>query len=319
MTGTTNQIQTPFGTGVRTALGLATGAAGGLMLTPVNPSISYTGTWLSGFQFSIYNAAVVNNAGFTANQLAATFDDILAETGLLTLNLGNIQQINGSLSAVWAAMTSISAPNLVAVTGALSSTFPLATTFSFPNLVYVNGNCGSSCNSLVTMSYPALQYVNGAFNPVGTSLTTLSAPNLLTVGGNFAPNMALCTTFTFTNLTKVIGNYTPTFAALTTMSLPAIVSLGGTVTVTAANLVNFSFGSILKSVGSNVTMTGMALNQASVDGILVSLAALDGTGGTTAYSSKTVNLSGGTSSTPSATGLAAKATLVGRSCTVTTN
>jgi hypothetical protein len=66
-------------------------------------------------------------------------------------------------------------------------------------------------------------------------------------------------------------------------------------------------------------MTGMALNQTSVDGILVSLAALNGTGGTTAYSSHTVNLSGGTSSTPSSIGLTAKTTLVARGCTVTTN
>ena len=75
----------------------------------------------------------------------------------------------------------------------------------------------------------------------------------------------------------------------------------------------------MKNIGGNVTITGAALNQASVDGILVSLAALDGTNGTTAWSSKTVNLSGGTSSTPSATGIAATATLVGRGCTVTTN
>jgi len=66
-------------------------------------------------------------------------------------------------------------------------------------------------------------------------------------------------------------------------------------------------------------MTGMKLDQASVDGILVSLAALDGTNGTTAYSSKTINLSGGTSSAPSATGLAARTVLLARSCTVTTN
>jgi hypothetical protein len=66
-------------------------------------------------------------------------------------------------------------------------------------------------------------------------------------------------------------------------------------------------------------MSGMKLDQASVDGILVRLAALDGTNGTTAYSSKTILLNGGTSATPSATGIAAKATLVARGCTVTTN
>ena len=54
------------------------------------------------------------------------------------------------------------------------------------------------------------------------------------------------------------------------------------------------------------------------NGILVRLAALDGTAGTTTYSSKTVSILG-TSSTPSATGLAAKAVLQARSCTVNTN
>lgn len=95
--------------------------------------------------------------------------------------------------------------------------------------------------------------------------------------------------------------------------------IGGVISITAANLQNFSFNAGLLKVGGNVTMTGMKLTQSAVDGILVSLAALDGTGGTTSYNSFTVNLSGGTSSTPSATGLTAKATLVGRGCTVTTN
>jgi hypothetical protein len=42
------------------------------------------------------------------------------------------------------------------------------------------------------------------------------------------------------------------------------------------------------------------------------------TNGTTLFSTRTVTITG-TSSTPSATGLAAKATLVARGCTVTTN
>ena len=72
---------------------------------------------------------------------------------------------------------------------------------------------------------------------------------------------------------------------------------------------------------SNFVITNAALNQASVDGILTALAYLNGTVNSpyAAYSNKTVNLSGGTSATPSATGLAAKATLVARGCTVTHN
>jgi hypothetical protein len=85
-----------------------------------------------------------------------------------------------------------------------------------------------------------------------------------------------------------------------------------------AALSTFTLGSTLRLVNANVIMTSCALTQASVDGLLVRLAALDGTGLTTAYSSKTVTITG-TSATPSATGLAAKSTLVARGCTVTNN
>jgi hypothetical protein len=67
-----------------------------------------------------------------------------------------------------------------------------------------------------------------------------------------------------------------------------------------------------------VRITSAALNQASVDSILVALAALDGTNGTTIFSNRIVTITG-TSATPSATGLSAKATLVARGCTVTNN
>lgn len=80
-----------------------------------------------------------------------------------------------------------------------------------------------------------------------------------------------------------------------------------------------SFGAGLLFVGDYTDCSNNALSQASVDNVLVRLAALDGTGGTTSYDNKTVDLSGGTDAAPSATGLAAKATLEGRGCTVTVN
>jgi hypothetical protein len=88
-----------------------------------------------------------------------------------------------------------------------------------------------------------------------------------------------------------------------------------------AALTTFQLPSTLKQVGNgggNVVITSAALNQASVDNILVRLAALNGSNGTTLFSSRVVTITG-TSSTPSATGLAAKATLVARGCTVTNN
>jgi hypothetical protein len=112
--------------------------------------------------------------------------------------------------------------------------------------------------------------------------------------------------------------------SLTSLTFPVIEMIGSTFSASivlfsgTAALSTFTLGSTLQLVNGNVTMTSCALNQASVDNILVRLAALDGTGLTTAYNSKTVTITG-TSSAPSATGLAAKATLVARGCTVTHN
>lgn len=69
-----------------------------------------------------------------------------------------------------------------------------------------------------------------------------------------------------------------------------------------------------------ITFTGCGLNQASVDAILVRLSQLDGTNGTTLFGTgRTVNLTGGTNTTPSATGLAAKDVLTARGVIVTNN
>ena len=116
-------------------------------------------------------------------------------------------------------------------------------------------------------------------------------------------------------------------AGLTTLSLPALVKInsgtGASISLisgtAALTTITLGTSSTLKSISGNVVITSAALTQASVDHILAQLVLLDGTNGTTLYTgAKTVTITG-TSSTPSATGLANKATLVGRGCTVTTN
>lgn len=76
--------------------------------------------------------------------------------------------------------------------------------------------------------------------------------------------------------------------------------------------------SILR-IDGNVEFGGCGLNQTSVDAILVKLASLNGTNGTTSYDSRTINLNTGTNSIPSGTGLAAKAVLELRNCVVNVN
>lgn len=61
-----------------------------------------------------------------------------------------------------------------------------------------------------------------------------------------------------------------------------------------------------------------SLDVSSVDSILVTFASLDGTGGTTLFDSGQVNIAFGNAA-PSATGLAAKATLQARGVVVNTN
>jgi len=390
MSGTTNQVQTPFGAGTQTALGLATGAIGGLSLIP-DANITYTGTWISPIQFTVYNSSLFSNGVYIPNIITAIFDDLLSEPNLTTLNLGNIQNISNGITFNMQGLTSFTANSLIQINGNFTAIFnnlTASSTLSLPALKYINGvfsptgiSTGTiTVNSLLwvggnfgpgffaTINAPALTYIRGNLITSMSAVVTLNLPSLVTIFGNmtmtftsmtsftatslttiqtsmvttftvltnlnlpalttitngaFQPTAPLCTSVTVTSLSVIGTNITCSFAILTSLSFPALTfvgySSGGTIAITAPNMTTFSLGSGLLYVGGNVTLTGMKLNQASVDGILVRLAALDGTGGTTAYSGLTVNLSGGTSATPSATGLVAKATLVARGCTVTTN
>jgi len=178
------------------------------------------------------------------------------------------------------------------------------------------------------------------YNSISSPLTTLNIPVLEQTGWISLARLA-ASTINFPALKRIgyfennpnsgyieIGSYT----ALTSFTLPAIEYIGKTCyygcgiprnasikfSSNTPNLTTFTFGSSLKEVAGGVYFTSCSLNQASVDNILVRLAALDGTNGTTVYQNKTVQITG-TSATPSATGLAAKATLVARGCSVTHN
>lgn len=257
------------------------------------------------------------------------------ETTSLTLtNLISMVPAKLSYNAL-NSMTSISFPALNSYIGFFGNEFSGSSSllsFSMPSLKFIDGNWSlNSFSSLTSLDVSSLETINGSFNPYGmNSLTSFNLGSLYTCGAINVNSMSSLTTLNFSSLTYCTGTIvSSSMAALTTFSLPSIVhisptSSSGTMigfTSGTASLTNFSIGSSIKRIGGtggNVLFTSCALNQASVDNILVRLAALDGTGGTTAFSNRTVTITG-TSSTPSATGLAAKATLVARGCTVTNN
>lgn len=223
------------------------------------------------------------------------------------------------------ALTTHSIPLLATVGVNFSpGNMPVLTTLSAPALVTVGQQfVPTSMALLTTLSIPLLATVGNNFAPTSMPvLTTLSAPALVTVNGTFAPaNMAALTTFSFALLANIVGAFNPnSLTTLTSVTLPAIVTLGGGISIISGMgaLTTFTLGSTLKSITGNVVISSCALNVTAVNALLVSLAALDGTGGTTAFSSRTVTITG-TSATPTGVGVTAKATLVARSCTVTTN
>ncbi|MDD2711282.1 MAG: hypothetical protein PHU77_00040 [Simplicispira sp.] len=252
---------------------------------------------------------------------------------LTNLSLPALTTVGSSFSPnSMAALTSLSLPALTTVGGVFGPyNMAALTTLSVPALTTVVSSFGpNTMAALTTLSLPALTTVGSSFNPNSmAALTSLSVPALTTVGSSFSPNtMAALTTLSLPALTTVGSSFNPkSMAALTSLSLPAIERIGTSLAsgdvINISNdvgaLTSFILPATLKQVGGtggNVTITSAKLNQASVDSILIRLAALDGTNGTTAFNNRTVTITG-MSSPPSADGLAAKAVLIARGCTVT--
>jgi hypothetical protein len=332
MTGTTNQVQTPMSSGVRTILANAVNTANGCALTPSSPGSSFTGTF-PGCMFTVWEAASLAGGSYTPLVLGqynsrAANGTITAQPFCTVMDFGTIQQLNNALSGAMPTITTITANSLVQMSSDFNlTTVTVLSTLTMPLLKYIGGNfSATSAPALTSVSLSSLVAVNGSVSPIYSAATSIDLSSLVYIGNGLSLSAALCTSINLSSLQHVYGavGISMGLSILTTLNLPALVGVYGSSGINlggglANNLATFSMGSGLKVVGGNVSFSGCALNQASVDGVLVSLAALDGTGGTTAYSSKTVTLSGGTNATPSATGLAAKAVLVGRGCTVNNN
>jgi hypothetical protein len=197
--------------------------------------------------------------------------------------------------------------------------YGVLTSFDFSALKAINDSFiydGQSIDVLPSIALPSLLITNN-FNLQNSAIAILDVSALKFVANNFLLN-------TVPNLVTldlgalIYGSVAlSSVNSLTTLNLSSLETLGQII-VNASALTTVTFGA-LKQNSSNTNFSGCALSQASVDGILVALAALDGTGGTTSYDNFTIDLSGGTNASPGATGLTAKATLEGRGNTVTVN
>jgi hypothetical protein len=261
--------------------------------------------------------------GFSPNIMSA----------LTSLSAPQLTTVGGSFGpGSMAALTGFSFPQLTTVGGAFNPTNMAALTgFSMPQLTTVGGTFNPNTMAALTgFSFPQLTVVGGLFQPSNlSSLTSISMPQLLTVGTNLQPaTMASLANLNLPQLARIGGSIAmagTSVPALSGFTLPSITGIASNITITptAGNFSGLFFGTGLRNAGGNVTITSQRLILPSVENILIRLAALDGTAGTTVYGAgRTVNLSGGTSAGVAALGPAAsgaRATLLARTVTVTMN
>jgi hypothetical protein len=296
----------------------------GLYKTNFNITYIFPSTYLSNIFFLPYINKYYpeTNTGLVAisSQLPVYNSSIDSSTSSCTVS--GIQLCSNSSALSATGLTTLSFPDLKYLTNGF--TMPSAasiTTVNFPELIFSGTFVTTAGSGVTSLSFPKLEALLNFTNNL-TTQSSVSFPELLYIGSFSDIVNSAMTSYSFPKL-KIFNSsvsFAGTKSSLTSISFGALEVLAGTFTMptTSTSLTSFSFASTLKLFNSNFVTTSNSLDQASVDNILVRLAALDGTGGTVAYSSRTVTITG-SSATPSATGLAAKTTLQGRGCTVTTN
>ena len=249
--------------------------------------------------------------------------------------------------AFGAGNTTNSFPALATVVGAFAPTFGGAeTTNSFPSLTttgqftvdtvattndfsalqsILNGidNSYFYATAATSLDLGALAHVTGNFTIEGASLTSVTLTAMAKVGGVFglSGGSDAIASLPLPALTDIGGLSFGGCGTLASVSLPVVVNIGNNginfATGTPA-LTDFPVGSSLLSCAGDISMTSCALDVASVNALLVALAALDGTGGTTLYTGHNVTITG-TSASPTGAGITAAAKLTTNGNTVTTN
>jgi hypothetical protein len=227
-----------------------------------------------------------NIEGLTGN----LFSTMGTVTNLTSILLNNFKYINGNLfdSTTMNSLTTLSLPEIVHITGNFGLTANALTSFQMPKLTYAKYLLFTGSN-LTSISLPLLNTID-YFNLTANSLSSLSLPSLQYV------------------VTSNGGNFNISSSSMTSISIPSIVAVGSsfssTITFTTPVLQTLTLPSLgtWKSCGLNVSISNASLNQSSVDNLLATYEYMDGTNGTTSYGSpnaRSINISGGSSASPS--------------------
>lgn len=193
---------------------------------------------------------------------------------------------------------------------------------NFPALQNVSGSViVEQCPAITALDFPLLLQVFGfssANNPACVSinlpiLSTVTAVGIGVAFGSGAANDGALTSVNLDSLNAASSLQVEQCAVLPTLSFPQLISAATLKLSHCPALTSISLPTWLPIDGQQVICSDNALDQTSVDLVLARCVAQ------ASFVSGAVSLNGGTNSTPSASGLTDKATLIGRGVTVLTN
>lgn len=265
---------------------------------------------------------------------------LAGQTRILTIRFDDLAGASNNASITLSSMalaTSVEFPQLKICLGGFSvQSMALLTLLSVPELEYIGQNLGLGTYAAYvgTISFPKLKYVNGSMSMSSIGpVAAYSFPML--IGVNSSLSFSTSTTTTAINLSSLVfaanGMSVSGFTALTSLNFPALKFMGSGFTVTGNTLLNTFSAPALHTCNGSLTFTtnpalanftlpvdgslkvvmgafaatSAVLTSASVDNIMQALGSLDGTSGTTAYSSGyTIDISGGSNAVPTPVSIA---------------
>lgn len=268
---------------------LFTNGSGGAYFT-TNPlqSVTFTGDALSAV--NIYGS----NTQFGAAYTSVSFPTVKY------LSSGNYWESIQIQNTTY--ITTLNFPALQFMSSMYFSSNSALNTLNFPELLYMDSGITFQTNSLVagtSISFPKLiQTAGSSIQITGIQSNSISFPQLVFIGYNL-------------NINVTVDGATPQ-----TLNLNSLQTIrNGTNLIQMPNLTSLQLPA-LKSLPASSTFTITAqLDETSVDSILASLVALDGTNGTKLYNNGTFNMQYPNTS-PSTAGRVSVDTLRARGVTV---
>ena len=275
--------------------------------------ISFIDGW---FNFAGFSNTLTT---FAANNLSQVSDGFTIYGNSFdnapTMHFPALQRVGGQFYIDW---------NWNSMANTAAPTFPMLEHVGSDMYIYYNRfTSWSEFTNLQTLQWSLQFYENTNNESAPYSFPGMPALTRMNNSMFIYSNQYMTTIPDFTSLHRIGGDiriyYNPdltAFPQFPTLSYCANIYCENNPVMTT---VGTSFLPTVLWVDGEVNFRNCALDEASIDKILVRLASLDGTNGTTTYQYRNIYLDGGSNAIPSSTGQDAITTLQGRGCNVYVN